>query len=115
MYRLKKSNYTHIFMFQLYLVLIILFLVPLCYLATNSILKISTQVLTLSKIKNWQDLKRLEKNDFFYIKNMYIDRRKWLHCILMLEFQAENGENDSEESNYPNCIRGCIELMKLKK
>nr|YP_009511592.1 hypothetical protein [Melanthalia intermedia]AXI97469.1 hypothetical protein [Melanthalia intermedia] len=102
-------------MFQLYLALIILFLLPLCYLITNSILEIRTQIFILREIKPSKNLKELQENDILCLRTVYFKRKKWLSYISMLEFYINKSQNNEKTVEYHKQIKLCHTYMKLEK
>nr|YP_010198540.1 hypothetical protein LK037_pgp149 [Gracilaria pacifica]UAD86956.1 hypothetical protein [Gracilaria pacifica] len=71
-------------MFEVYLILVTCFLLPICYLITNSLISIYHQVKTLMNIK--KSTIYINNKNVLYLAKIYIHRKQWLDCITMIEF-----------------------------
>nr|YP_009731998.1 hypothetical protein [Gracilaria edulis]QHS70568.1 hypothetical protein [Gracilaria edulis]UAD85524.1 hypothetical protein [Gracilaria edulis] len=104
-------------MFELYIIIIICFLLPICYFITNNLKYIYKQANILNNIKKPKDTIYIEHQNIIYIINTYIKRKKWLYCITMLEFYINQSSIDEDKilANYYNYIGLCYQLMDIDK
>nr|YP_009510776.1 hypothetical protein [Gracilaria gracilis]AXI96449.1 hypothetical protein [Gracilaria gracilis] len=72
-------------MFEVYLILVTSFLLPICYLITNSIISTYHQIKTIMNIQK-KSIMYIDHKHILYLAKIYIYRKKWLDCITMLEF-----------------------------
>nr|YP_008144759.1 Ycf37 [Grateloupia taiwanensis]AGO19947.1 Ycf37 [Grateloupia taiwanensis] len=98
-----------VFMFQLYLVFIILFLIPLCYLVTNEIVKLLFENRLSKSLIPLGRSQKLTKEQVLSLAKIYIRKKQWLSCILMLEFYAKI--DNSNLGEYYNSIGFCYQLI----
>lgn len=78
--------YNNLFIFRIYLLLSIIILCPICYFITLDLIqKTTTYSLLTFSVKNIK-LDELSNNNVLILFKSYIKQKKWLTCILMLEF-----------------------------
>nr|YP_010198919.1 hypothetical protein LK147_pgp172 [Hydropuntia urvillei]UAD88368.1 hypothetical protein [Hydropuntia urvillei] len=104
-------------MFELYIITLICFLLPLCYFITNNIKSIYKQINTLNNIKGKKNKIHVKNEYILYVTKTYISRKKWLHCITMLDFYTEQCKTDDNTiiANYYNYIGLCYQCVHLDK
>nr|YP_009510980.1 hypothetical protein [Hydropuntia rangiferina]AXI96653.1 hypothetical protein [Hydropuntia rangiferina]UAD87336.1 hypothetical protein [Hydropuntia rangiferina] len=104
-------------MFELYIIILICFLLPVCYFITNNLKYIYKQANILNNIKKLENKIYIEYKDIIYIINTYIKRKKWLHCIAMLEFYLNQSSISENKilANYYNYIGLCYQLIDMYK
>jgi len=73
--------------FYLYIIVTLLFLLPLFYFITNELLQMIT---SLYFYKTKQNLFQIGTKEFIYIFNLYMKRNEWFICISMLENLYKN-------------------------
>nr|YP_010197517.1 hypothetical protein LK244_pgp176 [Gracilaria flabelliformis subsp. simplex]UAD85933.1 hypothetical protein [Gracilaria flabelliformis subsp. simplex] len=73
-------------MFEIYLILVTCFLLPICFLITNNLIYIYHQLKSLKQIEETANLMNIDNKHILYIAQIYINRKKWLDCITILEF-----------------------------
>nr|UAD87131.1 hypothetical protein [Gracilaria pacifica] len=101
-------------MFEVYLILVTCFLLPICYLITNSLISIYDEVKTLMNIRKKSTMYINNKN-VLYIAKIYIHRKQWLDCITMIEFymiQIVINETTTIVQYY-NYIALCYQSIKI--
>nr|YP_009488641.1 Ycf37 [Grateloupia filicina]AWD77363.1 Ycf37 [Grateloupia filicina] len=98
-------------MFQLYLVFIILFLIPICYLVTNEIVKFLFESRLFKFLIPLDRSRKLTKEQVLSLAKIYIRKKQWLSCILMLEFYSKI--DNSNLGEYYNSIGFCYQLINL--
>nr|YP_010502367.1 Ycf37 [Grateloupia turuturu]UXC96780.1 Ycf37 [Grateloupia turuturu] len=96
-------------MFQLYLVFIILFLIPICYLVINEIVKLLFENRLFKSLIPLDRSQKLTKEQVLSLAKIYIRKKHWLSCILMLEFYAKIDKFNLGE--YYNSIGFCYQLI----
>ena len=106
-------NQNSVFMFQLYLVFIILFLTPICYLAGSQLVKLLVENHLFKSLILLDRNQRLTKEQVLFLAKIYINKKQWLSCILMLEFYSKIDKPNSGE--YCNSIGFCYQLMNLNR
>nr|UAD84098.1 hypothetical protein [Gracilaria changii] len=102
-------------MFELYLVLITCFLLPTCYLITNSLRYMYNQIETINKIQKINHRTQLNSKKILFLTNIYINRKKWLDCITMLEFYINQIRINKVRAEYYNYIGLCYESTYMYK
>nr|YP_010196701.1 hypothetical protein LKZ11_pgp178 [Gracilaria cliftonii]UAD84505.1 hypothetical protein [Gracilaria cliftonii] len=104
-------------MFEIYLILITCFLLPICYLITNNLKYIYNQIETLKNIYNAKNEKQISNKNILYVANTYMNRKKWLDCITMLEFYINQINIDEVKviAKYYNHIGLCYESTYIYK
>nr|YP_009296263.1 hypothetical protein Sebd_111 [Sebdenia flabellata]AOM65198.1 hypothetical protein Sebd_111 [Sebdenia flabellata] len=102
-------------MFQIYLLFIIFLLITICYFISNDILKIISRNTILYNIYQNIQEKYVSPDHNHNIKaaKAYIYEKKWLSCILMLEFYIDNQSNNIEA--YYSLIALCYYNLNLYK
>nr|UAD87742.1 hypothetical protein [Gracilaria textorii] len=73
-------------MFEIYLILATCLLLPICFLITKNIIYIYYQLKSLKHIEEITNIMSIENKHILYIANVYVNRKKWLDCITILEF-----------------------------
>nr|YP_009295853.1 hypothetical protein Schim_107 [Schimmelmannia schousboei]AOM64788.1 hypothetical protein Schim_107 [Schimmelmannia schousboei] len=94
-------------MFQLYLICAICFLLPICFLISSELYKLIARNIIYWNINN----KSIKKENILGLANIYIKTKKWLTCILMLEFHLDNEIN----FEYYNCLGFCYQQISLNE
>nr|YP_009346939.1 hypothetical protein [Gracilaria firma]APR74474.1 hypothetical protein [Gracilaria firma] len=102
-------------MFELYLVLITCFLLPTCYLITNSLRYIYDQIKTINKIQKINNKTQLNNKKILSLIKIYINRKKWLDCITMLEASINQIPINKISAEYYNYIGLCYESANMYK
>lgn len=88
-----------------------------CYLITNSLVSIYTQIRVINNIEPIKDKISLGNDYILYITRLYMKRKKWLYCITMLEFYINQIKIHETEitGEYYNCIGSCYQAIKMYK
>nr|YP_010196083.1 hypothetical protein LK014_pgp180 [Gracilaria caudata]UAD83480.1 hypothetical protein [Gracilaria caudata] len=104
-------------MFEVYLILITCFLLPICYLITNSLKYIYNQIEILKSIQKTKNKKNIHNKHIMSIANIYMNRKQWLDCITMLEFYINQNTIDeiAVKAQYCNCIGLCYQSAYIYK
>ncbi len=100
--------YNSVFIFRTYLIVVILFLAPFCIFITLELIKIVfyyyIYFIKLSSSSN----KALKIEDILSVFQYNLKKKKWLSCILMLEFFQE-----LQERNYSNFLGICYQRISF--
>nr|YP_010199324.1 hypothetical protein LK036_pgp183 [Gracilariopsis tenuifrons]UAD89182.1 hypothetical protein [Gracilariopsis tenuifrons] len=99
-------------MFELYLILVISLLLPICYFITNSLRTLYIQIYISKEILKLNNKYTLQKDYILRLAQVYINRKKWLYCTTMLEFYINQTENSRYIAEYYNCIGLCYQYIK---
>nr|YP_009511185.1 hypothetical protein [Gracilariopsis longissima]AXI97062.1 hypothetical protein [Gracilariopsis longissima]UAD88978.1 hypothetical protein [Gracilariopsis longissima] len=99
-------------MFELYLILVISLLLPICYFITNSLRTLYIQIYILKEILKLNNKHELQKDYILRLARVYIKRKKWLYCMTMLEFYINQTQNSRYIAQYYNCIGLCYQYIK---
>lgn len=106
----KQSS---VFMFQLYLVFIILFLTPICYLLVSQVAKLIVENRLFKTLIPFDRNQRLSKQQVLSLAKIYIHKKQWLSCILMLELYVKI--DNPNLGDYYNSIGFCYQLINLNR
>nr|YP_009296055.1 hypothetical protein Schiz_107 [Schizymenia dubyi]AOM64990.1 hypothetical protein Schiz_107 [Schizymenia dubyi] len=98
-------------LFQLYLVLIIVFLIPICLFISIGIQKVYYQNILIHSLMSNKNFRTIDIHNSFKIIKTYINIKRWLSCILMLEFFIEQKANNIEE--YYKYLGLCYENIEV--
>ena len=91
----------NIIIFRFYLVVAIIFLMPICLIITNECFVVFFYYTALIKCVNKKNINDIDTNYILTLFRYYVKRKKWLYCILMLE-------------SYKNLDRlGCYNLLGI--
>nr|YP_010195469.1 hypothetical protein LK149_pgp175 [Gracilaria baiana]UAD82866.1 hypothetical protein [Gracilaria baiana] len=104
-------------MFEIYLILATCFLLPICYLITNNLIYIYHQLKSLKNIEETKNIIYVDNKYILYAANIYINRKKWLDCITILELYMKQ-IRISELTilvKYYNCIGLCYQCANIYK
>jgi len=74
-------------LFYIYIIIILLFLIPLFYLVSKELFQIF-YILYFNLIK--KNILKIKENQFYYLIILYIKRNQWFICISMLEALLKN-------------------------
>nr|YP_010197110.1 hypothetical protein LK098_pgp176 [Crassiphycus crassissimus]UAD84914.1 hypothetical protein [Crassiphycus crassissimus]UAD85118.1 hypothetical protein [Crassiphycus crassissimus] len=104
-------------MFEVYLMLITCFLLPICYLITNSLKYIYNQIEILKSIQKTKNKKNIDHKKIIYAANVYMNRKQWIDCITMLEFYINQiTVNEVKiKAQYYNYIGLCYQSAYIYK
>uniref|UniRef100_A0AAU7YPK1 Ycf37 n=1 Tax=Gracilaria hainanensis TaxID=2871843 RepID=A0AAU7YPK1_9FLOR len=104
-------------MFEIYLILVTCFLLPICYLITHSITYMYHQLKSLKNIPEAKNLMCINNTNILYLANTYINRKRWLDCITMLEFYITQIRTNEIKviAQYYNCMGLCYQNANIYK
>nr|YP_010198716.1 hypothetical protein LK101_pgp176 [Gracilaria tikvahiae]UAD87949.1 hypothetical protein [Gracilaria tikvahiae] len=104
-------------MFEIYLILASCFLLPICFLITNNLMYIYHQLKSLKHIEETTNIISMENKDILYVANIYVNRKKWLDCITILEFYMKQIRINELIFlvQYYNCIGLCYQSVNIYK
>nr|YP_010986082.1 hypothetical protein NDC12_pgp136 [Polyopes affinis]WOL37000.1 hypothetical protein [Polyopes affinis] len=100
-------------MFKLYLLFIILFLMPICYVVIVEIFKLLTKNYLFNVLISLKKNKKLIKDQVLSLASIYIKNKQWLFCLLMLEFYSKLDPLNIGE--YYNTIGFCYQVMNFNQ
>nr|YP_009510572.1 hypothetical protein [Gracilaria ferox]AXI96245.1 hypothetical protein [Gracilaria ferox] len=104
-------------MFEIYLILATCFLLPICFLITRNIIYIYQQLQSLNDVEKTKDIINIENKHIVYIAKIYINRKKWLDCITLLESYMKKIKINEQTIliQYYNYIGLCYQSIKMYK
>ncbi|KAI0556424.1 ycf37 (chloroplast) [Gracilaria domingensis] len=104
-------------MFEIYLILATCFLLPICYLITNNLIYIYHQLKSLKDIEETTNIRCIDNKYILYAAHIYINRKKWLDCITILEFYMKQIRISELTTlvEYYNCIGLCYQYVNIYK
>nr|QCI09081.1 hypothetical protein [Inkyuleea mariana] len=103
----------NIIVVRLYLVLTICFLIPICFLVSVELLNLFRRNILFNRRVEFIQSIQINKEQILALAKVYINKQKWLTCILMLEFYISL--NSINNANYYNCIGFCYQKILLNK
>ena len=109
---LSMYNYSSIKL-DIYLICLIFFLGVLCYLISYDITKTILNALNLYNIYKINIKQIVTTKDLLTIAQSYIFRKKWLSCILILEFFINKQLYDNDIEKLYNYLASCFYSLKL--
>nr|YP_010198130.1 hypothetical protein LK226_pgp176 [Gracilaria ornata]UAD86546.1 hypothetical protein [Gracilaria ornata] len=104
-------------MFEIYLILVTCFLLPICFLITNNLIYIYHQLKSLKQIEETTNPMNIDNKHILYIAKIYIHRKKWLDCITILEFYMKQIKINEPIIlvQYYNYIGLCYQSVNIYK
>nr|YP_010196291.1 hypothetical protein LKZ37_pgp177 [Gracilaria cearensis]UAD83688.1 hypothetical protein [Gracilaria cearensis] len=104
-------------MFEIYLILATCFLLPICCLITNNLIYIYRQLKSLKDIEETTNIMCIDNKNILYVANIYINRKKWLDCITILEFYMQQTRINEPIilGQYYNYIGLCYQSVNIYK
>nr|YP_010197927.1 hypothetical protein LK227_pgp175 [Gracilaria multipartita]UAD86343.1 hypothetical protein [Gracilaria multipartita] len=103
-------------MFEIYLILVTCFLLPICFLITNNLIYIYHHLKSLKQITK-KSMINIDNKDILYVAKIYINRKKWLDCITILEFYMKQIRINELiiSAQYYNYIGLCYQSVNIYK
>nr|QCI04061.1 hypothetical protein [Antithamnionella ternifolia] len=95
----------NILIFRLYLVIAILFLIPICFIITKELINSILYLIVVKRIKRIS-IQQTNNTDIVRLLQYYLKRQKWLTCILMLE-----SYKTTDRINYFNLLGICYQKV----
>nr|YP_010195878.1 hypothetical protein LK221_pgp177 [Gracilaria bursa-pastoris]UAD83275.1 hypothetical protein [Gracilaria bursa-pastoris] len=106
-------------MFEIYLILVTCFLLPICFLITNNLIYIYHHLKSLKQIEKItnKNMINIDNKHILYLAKIYINRKKWLDCITILEFHMKQIRINKLiiSAEYYNYIGLCYQYVNIYK
>nr|YP_009732463.1 hypothetical protein [Gracilaria textorii]QHS70960.1 hypothetical protein [Gracilaria textorii] len=104
-------------MFEIYLILVTCFLLPICFLITNNLIYIYHHLKFVKQIEEKTNMMKIDNKHILYIAKIYINRKKWLDCITILEFHMKQVKINELIIlvQYYNYIGSCYQSVNIYK
>lgn len=106
-------NYQNFISFDIYLLLIICFLSVVCYFISVDLLISISGHWNVYQWYHVDIIEFIQSSDIFLMAKIYIFRKQWLSCILMLELALLEQSSNKYFMEYYSCLAFCFYKLKI--